>query len=276
MFSFFACIIEVFRWLVNGDCSEHHFPNCVSFLNHIFSELKDFLKNLSSSPLQCRSWTLGRRNSDRKEVAVLENEYRRDKWQVLPASIIQTQADVPAFQPAVPAFQPAGHKTPLFAALRARHFSWFLGQFRSQIHLSLEPRCICHSPSLTGWAEHLSCPVWITALHCLAPVSSALSLPYCRSFAISSVPTSFHSVRPWYRAAKQQKDLISTDLVTIECSQGCWASLRWNERGNLAHWVSYKWWIPRLRDLSTVKLLEKGERRQSLFLFRKHWKVFLI
>lgn len=145
-----------------------------------------------------------------------------------------------------------------------------------------EPRCICHSPCVTNGGQgelsicHAQCgslhfTVWLQLVQ-----THALSLPHCRSFAISSVPTSFHNLRPWYRAAKQQKDLISTDVVTIECSQGCWAPLRWSEWGNLAHWVSYKWWIPRLRDLSTVKLLEKGERRQSLFLFRKHWKVFLV
>lgn len=128
-----------------------------------------FFKNLSNSPFQCRSWTLGKRNSDRKEVAVLENEYRRDKWQVLPASIIQTQADVPVSQL-------AGHKTPSFPALRERHFLWLLGHFRSQIHLSLGAK-VYLSFSLyyrwrPGWAEHLSCPVWITTAHCLAPVSS--------------------------------------------------------------------------------------------------------
>lgn len=224
---------------------------------------RHFFKNLSSSPFQCRSRTPVKRNSDRKEEAVLESKYRRDKWQVLWASILQTQADAPVFQL-------AGHKTASFPALRGRHFLWLLGHLRSQTHSPLSAD--------GGQAELSICPVQSGSLQftvCLQLVQThPLSLPYFRSSVISSVPTSFHNLRPWYHAAKQQNDLISTDLVTTECSQGCWGLNKW---GNLTDCLS---------ELQVMDTQAEGsehsetsgerERRQSLFPFRKHWKVFLL
>lgn len=106
-----------------------------------------------------------------------------------------------------------------------------------------DPKCICHSPFITNGGQgklsichvqrgSVQLTVWLQLV-----LTHALSLPYFRS-CISSVLTSFHDLRPWYLAAKQQKDLISTDLVTTECSEGCWSPLRGNEWGNLAHFSS--------------------------------------
>lgn len=104
-----------------------------------------------------------------------------------------------------------------------------------------EPKWICHSPFLTDGGQvelcicHVQCgslqfTVWLQLVQ-----THGFPLPYFRSFVISSVPTFFHNLRPWYHAAKQQKDLISTDLVTTECNQDCHGPLRLNEWGNLAH-----------------------------------------
>lgn len=104
-----------------------------------------------------------------------------------------------------------------------------------------EPKWIFHSPFITDGGQgelsicHVQCGSLQFTLWLQLVQTNALSLPSFRSSVSSSVPTSFHYLRPWYHAAKQQKDLISTDLVTTECSQGCRGPLRWNERGNLAH-----------------------------------------
>lgn len=104
-----------------------------------------------------------------------------------------------------------------------------------------EPKYAWHSPFLTDGGQGELCvyqvqcgslqfTVWLQLVQ-----THGLSLPYFRSFVISSVPTSFHDLRPWYHAAKQWKDLISTDLGTIGCSQGCRSPSRGSEWGNLAH-----------------------------------------
>lgn len=91
--------------------------------------------------------------------------------------------------------------------------------------------CICHVQR-----GSLQFTVWLQ----LVPMHG-LSLPYFRSFVISSLATSSPNLRPWYHAAKQWKDLISTDLATFECSQGCWGPLGWNEWGSLAQRASELW-----------------------------------
>lgn len=77
---------------------------------------------------QLEDCTLGKGNSDKKEVPVSENKYRADKWQVLPEAFIWTQAYVPVFQL-------AGHKSPSLPAWSARHFLWLQRHFSSQIHI---------------------------------------------------------------------------------------------------------------------------------------------
>lgn len=146
-----------------------------------------------------------------------------------------------------------------------------------------EPKCFCYSPFVIDGGELSICHVWCGSVQltaCLQLVQTrALSLPYFRSFVISSVPTSFHDLRSWYLAAKQWRDLISTDLATTEWGEGCWGPLRWNAWGNLAHCSS------ELQGMNTQAEGSEhsetsGERgKQTEFVpiqKTKHWKVFLI